>query len=103
MSSPKTSQALSPSTVLCAASEVSYQDLGEEEGGVVLQMDTGEMYTINDTALSFLKLVDGKRSIVAIKSEMLKEYEVAADELESDLIEIAQQLLADKLLEPIGA
>ena len=40
---------------------------------------------------------------MAIKSEMLKEYEVAADELESDLIEIAQQLLADKLLEPIGA
>ena len=92
------SSALSSSTRLALPPHVSLQALGEDEGGVVLKLDTGEMYTINDTTLAFLQKLDGKRTVAEIVREMVQLFDVDEATLTSDLIEIADDLLGESLL-----
>ena len=45
---------LSPTTTI--------QDLGDGEGAVILELDTGQLHTCNDTTATFLAHVDGSRT-----------------------------------------
>ena len=93
------SEAITATTVLRLAEKVSLQPLGEGEGGVVLRLDSGELFTVNDTALSFVAALDGSRSIEETVAQIVDEYDVDRDTLTSDLIEIASDLLAAELVE----
>lgn len=59
--------------------------------------DLGSLYTLNPTATTIWELLDGRRDVAAIKSRIVKEFEVEETQAESDII----SLLAD--LEKIGA
>ncbi len=92
------SKTLSPSTTLALSPHVSLQALGEDEGGVVLKLDTGEMYTINDTTLAFLQKLDGKRTVAEVARGMVEVFEIDETTLVADLVEIADDLLGESLL-----
>lgn len=99
MTNPPTE--LSGDVVLSLPASVSVQPLGEDEGGVLLKMDTGDMFTLNDTAVAFLSKLDGKRKFSAIINEMLDEFEVDAPTLRTDIFELAAELKAAGIsLEP---
>lgn len=85
-------------TVLAIGPNISLQSMGDGEGGVLLRLDTGEMYTVNDTTLEFLQLVDGTRSIGAIVTSLLETFEVEEATLLADLVSIAEDLGNESLV-----
>ncbi len=89
---------VSSSTRLALPSHISLQALGEDEGGVVLKLDTGEMYTVNDTTLAFLQKLDGKQSVAEVARGMVEIFEIDEATLVADLVEIADDLLGESLL-----
>ena len=95
-------ESVTTETILRLSEKVSLQPLGEGEGGVILRLDTGELYTVNDTALSFVGALDGTRTFAGSVRIVAEEYEVELDELTRDLTEIAEDLLYSKLVEQVG-
>lgn len=88
-------------TVLRLVEKVSLQALGDGEGGVILRLDSGELYTVNDTALSFVSALDGKRSLESAVQLIAEEYDVDEETLTTDLIEIATELVSAQLVERV--
>lgn len=83
---------------LSLAQNVTLQGLGSEEGGVLLKLDTGEMYTVNETTLSFLQALDGEQSVAAIAGQLTKEFDVDAPTITADLLEISSDLAKESLI-----
>ena len=79
-------------TVLALAEGISFQALGAGEGGVVLKVDSGRLFTCNDTTSAFLAAVDGRRSFADLVQALLDEFEVAEDDLRGDLAALAGEL-----------
>lgn len=94
-----TSSSIARTTRLSLGENLTLQDLGGDDGGVVLNLVSGEMYTLNDTGLAFLRRVDGEATIDAIAVQMLQEYEVEADVLAADLVELAAELHSEGLVQ----
>lgn len=84
--------------VYTLAPDVSLQPLGEGEGGVVLMLKSGEIYTVNDTTLDFLSKIDGARSLLACAEGIAADYEVEVATAMSDLAEIAAELSAEQII-----
>lgn len=89
-----------PQAEICyeIAPKVSVKSMGEDEGGVLLKLDSGEMFTVNDATLAFLGALDGKTSVSSIIDLMLEEFEVERSVLETDMDEIVQELAEQKLI-----
>ena len=92
------SETLRPTSVLVLAPKVAMQALGANEGGVLLRLDSGEMYSINDTTLDFLRRLDGTRTIASIVDEMIAFIDVDAAVLTADLIDVANELRRESLV-----
>jgi hypothetical protein len=88
----KPAASLADDAVLALPATVSLQPLGQDEGGVLLKMDTGDMFTLNDTAVEFLSRLDGKRVAGAVIKDMLDLFEVDADTLRADMAELVADL-----------
>jgi hypothetical protein len=78
--------------VLSLAEGISFQPLGAGEGGVVLKVGSGQLFTCNDTTSTFLAAVDGRRSFADLVQALLDEFEVAEDALRGDLSVLADEL-----------
>ncbi|MEQ1941320.1 PqqD family protein [Mesorhizobium sp. VNQ89] len=89
---------ISPSTKLELAPEVIVKSMGDDEGGVLLRRDSGEMFTANDTTIFFLNELDGSKQVGDIAASMADVFEVTTAELESDLVELARELLSQNLV-----
>lgn len=63
----------------------------EVEGEVIMiplyksSEDLSYIYTLNETAARFWKLIDGKRTISAIKKKILSEYEITEEKLSKQI------------------
>jgi hypothetical protein len=88
-------------TVLALSPVASFQALGENEGAVVLMTDSGQLYTCNDTAVALLKAVDGARPLGSIAELMLAEFEVSREILQADLVKVAGELKAERIVEVV--
>jgi len=89
---------LSPLSRLALAPNVTLQSLGEEEGGVLLKLDSGEMYTINDTAVAFLRELDGERTIEDAAARVVEAFDVERAVLIDDLLDVAHELASQALV-----
>ena len=92
------SQAVSPATTLTLSPNVTLQALGEAEGGVLLRLDSGELYTVNDTTLAFLRELDGNRAVADVAGRLATIFDVEEATLTADLIDISSDLLAESLV-----
>jgi pyrroloquinoline quinone biosynthesis protein D len=79
-------------TVLSLADGISFQALGVGEGGVVLKVGSGQLFTCNDTTSVFLAAVDGQRTFADLVQAVLGEFEVSEDEVRRDLRTFAHEL-----------
>ena len=85
------------STVFLLAPNASFQALGE--GAVILMIDSGQLYTCNETTEAFLNMIDGERTFGAILDLMVAEFAVDRDTLAQDLLPIAEQLRSGGIVE----
>ena len=84
--------------VLSLAKGISLQSLGANEGAVILTIESGQLYTCNDTTTKFLEAIDGKRTLAQIIDELGNTFDVSPDELRTDMIALARQLIADGII-----
>ena len=87
------------SSVLSLPEGVSCQPLGEGEGAVLLVIDSGQLYTCNDTTSAFLAALDGKRSFADVVQTLLETFDVSPDRLRQDLMALAEELQKEGLLQ----
>ena len=87
------------SRVFALSENVSLQNLGENEGAVLLFIDTGQLYTCNDTTAAFLSEVDGKKTLAQIVARLGDDFDVARDELEEDIVALAAQLVREGIIQ----
>lgn len=87
------------SSVLSLSNGVSCQPLGEGEGAVVLIIESGQLFTCNDTTSAFLATVDGKRCFADVVQTLLDTFDVSADELRQDLAALAEELQKEGVLQ----
>jgi hypothetical protein len=87
-----------PDTVLTLHENTSFQPLGDGEGGVLLDTQSGQLFTCNDTTAAFLSAVDGTRNFAGILGELEKIFEVDAAVLHDDMAELAGQLADEGLI-----
>jgi len=93
-----TSMPVSGETVLNLHAEVSLQDLGAGEGGVILRIDTGDLYTLNDTALAFLSALDGQVTVRDAAEKVAEAFEAPLETVLADLVELTGELESESLL-----
>jgi hypothetical protein len=84
-------------TVLSLTPSASFQGLGD--GAVILMIDTGQLYTCNETTEFFLKLIDGNRSFGEIIDQLSSEFAASRETLASDFIAIAGELYSQGIIE----
>lgn len=85
-------------SVYCLSEQTSLQGLGEDEGGVLLKLESGEIYTINDTAYAFLANLDGRNSVRECIGTILADFDVDEPTLLSDLQELIVELEAEAVV-----
>ncbi|MGE0844780.1 MAG: PqqD family protein [Flavobacteriaceae bacterium] len=78
---------------------VSHQVLGRDQGGVVVQLESGDIFSVNDTAADFLKAADGERTIADIAAMLAETYDAPAETIAADLVEITEGLIAEKVVQ----
>ena len=67
---------------------------------VVMDLASGDFYSLQDSALAIWRLVDGSRDGAAILAALAREYQVAPKALASDVDAFLDQAIAAGLLDP---
>lgn len=80
--------------------QVRYRRLFDE--GVLIHQEQAEALVLNDTAMAFLELCDGRRSMAEIINEMTGQYDVGHDELVDDLKNLIRELDQAGIIHPVG-
>jgi pyrroloquinoline quinone biosynthesis protein D len=85
--------AISDSQVFSLSDSVSFQPLGEGEGAVVLLIETGDIFTCNDTTSAFLRALDGNRTFESSCELLAGQFDVEPPVLRADLEKLATNLV----------
>jgi len=80
------------------ADDVTYQSLGEDSDTVVFSLNSGYLYTCNETSAAFLAALDGRRTLAEVIENLWQQYEASREDLTRDMTALAGKLLAEKLL-----
>jgi hypothetical protein len=77
-----------------------YQTVGEagSEEAIIINTNTGEYYSLNDTGTRFWELLDGQRSIAECARVIAAEYDAPLREVEADLLELATEFKKEGLI-----
>ena len=83
-------------TKLQRSPQATHQTVGEE--AILINLNTGEYFSLNDTGTMFWELIDGQRTIADCARLIAKAYEVEPEVVEDDLIELATELHNEGLI-----
>ena len=76
--------------------EVAVRRLGSET--ILLNLVTGTYFGLDEVGSRFVELLEASGEIAAVHRVMLQEFEVTAEVLEGDLLRLAQEMCAKRLL-----
>jgi hypothetical protein len=86
-------------TVLKRHASIRFRILEGE--AVVLHQRSAEIMVLDDVATRILSLADGKAPLAHWAEVLGREYDVPPDVLERDLLDFAEELVREGLLEPV--
>ncbi len=72
-----------------------------DDEAVVLNLDSGHYYILNETGCRIWELLDGKSSIDDIADKICQEYEVDRNAAQKDTVRIISELEEEKLVEAV--
>lgn len=84
--------------VFSLSKSVSFQPLGEGEGAVVLLIESGDIFTCNDTTSAFLRVLDGNRTFERSFELLADQFEVDRPVLRADLERLATNLVEQGII-----
>ena len=73
---------------------------GMEDDCILLHLDTGIYYTLNEAGRFLWESCDGKKKLGMIFEELLEHYEVDPEAAKKDVSEIVEDLVKEGLVEP---
>ena len=82
--------------VLNLAPTAAFRSMGDS--GIILMIDTGQLYSCNETAEAFFRQLDGLRPLHAIAAQISGEFEVDGKRLVADIGELVAYLMAEGVL-----
>ena len=85
-------------SVLKVLPATSCQSLGKGQDGVILSLDSGYLYTGNQTTQAFLAALDGRRTLRDVAAVLEGQFEVPLERLQADLLLLAAKLLEERLV-----
>jgi hypothetical protein len=88
---------INPQQVLKRAADTPWNVIDEE--AVLLNLDSGHYYILNETGCRIWELLDGKKTIADIAAHICQEYEVDENLAAKDTANILEELLKEKLVE----
>ena len=65
---------------------------------VLLNVDTGDYFGLNNVGADFLNLIDGIKSVDDIIYEMFKEYDIDRKTIETDISELCDSLEENNII-----
>ena len=65
---------------------------------LIVDLDGGELLSLEDTGRAVWDLIDGQRSLAAIAEALAREYDAPRDRLEQDVTVLIYELAAAKLV-----
>ena len=72
------------------------QPVGDE--AILINLNTGAYYSLNETGAMFWQLLDGQRTIADCARLIALDYEAAVEMIETDLLELATELNEEGLI-----
>ena len=92
-----TTEALLDSSTVPSLSELT-EIQSFDDGGVVLNTRSGQLYSCNHVTLAYLEMVDGERSIAEISEAIAEAYGEPLAEVQSDLLDISAEFAREGLV-----
>ena len=83
-------------SVVALSTDATMRAVGD--GAVILMVQSGQLYSCNETARDFIARLDGVRHWQNVMDEVAQEYDVAAEVLAQDLAELLDYLLSEGVL-----
>jgi len=77
--------------------KVTWRTLGTD--CILLHLKSGIYYTLNEGGRLFWESLDGKRKLAEIQEIITHQYEVDAETLKKDLVELIQDMMREDLVE----
>ena len=90
---------ITEATVFALSPVASFQSLGDD--AVILMVDSGQLYSCNRVTETFLKAVDGFRSMREIIDAVLPQFEVDRETLRGDLLALASDLSTEGIVKAV--
>jgi hypothetical protein len=87
---------LRDSIVKVAGEQVSCDLAGE---AVILSLKTGEYFGLNEVGTRVWNFIQEPKTVAAVLDTVLKEYDVALDQLERDIFVLLEQMVNKNLIE----
>lgn len=79
--------------------QVVTRSIGDET--VLLNLASGTYFGLDPVGSRFLELLAAESALAAVIARMLEEFEVSEAQLETDLLQLANEMLASGLLEVV--
>jgi len=84
------------------ARDVTYQSLGSGQDTVILSLDSGCLYTCNETTCAFLLALDGERTLDGVVRVLEEQFDAPPETLREDMAVLADELMREKLVVAVG-
>ena len=84
------------STRLQRSPNATFQVVADE--AILIHLQTGAYYSLNDVGTSFWQLLDGERSLADCAGQIAIEYNAPQEVVMADLVELAVDLAAEGLV-----
>lgn len=86
-------------TQLKRGSQATFQVVADE--AILIHMDTGTYYSLNKVGTEFWNLLDGQQTLQEHAATLAQKYNVETTIVLNDLLELAEKLAAEKLVEHV--
>lgn len=83
------------------ADDVAFQSLGSGVETVILSLNSGVLYSCNDTTAAFLSAIDGQLSLAQVIDTLLDKFDVSKAKLTTDIQSVANKLLSERLVKEV--
>lgn len=69
-----------------------------EGESVLLSLETGIYYSLNDTGTAAWELFDGSTSLVTVSDKLCAQFDASTEQVRQDLVELTRMLLTEGLV-----
>ncbi len=87
---------MEPTTRLQRSPNATFQIVADE--AILIHLQSGVYYSLNEVGTAFWNLLDGQRTLDECAVQIAAEYNAPAEEVLSDLVELAGELQAEGLV-----